>query len=110
MRNRMGAGLMSASCRLFTFIMPLYPVALRNQFGPDMVDVFEQQIRDESARRGFIGVARVWVGIASDVVQSSVPDEISWRRVLIPAISVAGSFLLFAIFFVASHLATRCIK
>jgi len=110
MRNRISAAVLSASCRFFTLVMPLYPAALRNQFGPEMADVFEQQIRDASARRGFVGVARVWLHVALDVVQSSLPDEIEWRGLLVPVFSVVASFLLFAFFFMASHLAARCIK
>jgi hypothetical protein len=98
------------SCRLYNLVMPLYPVTLRCQFGPDMADVFEQQVRGECERYGFAGLARVWFGVASDVIQSSLPDEINWQRALVPVLSLVGSFALFALFFAANGLAKHCIK
>jgi len=110
MRDRANAAILSASCKLFALVMPLYPAALRNEFGPDMAEVFEQQIRDESAQRGFIGVVRVWFGVARDVAHSAVPTYVDWRRLVVPVLSLVASFLLFAFFFTVSSLATRCVK
>ena len=110
MRNKIRATALTTSCRLFGLLLPLYPAALRHQFGPDMADVFEQQIRDEGERHGFTGVARVWLGVASDVVHSLLPEEIHWQGILVPVLSLVGSFVLFALFFTASHLASHCIK
>jgi len=110
MRNKIRATALTASCRLYGLVLPLYPATLRHRFGLDMADVFEQQIRDEGERHGFTGVARVWLGIASDVVHSSLPGEINWQGVLVPVLSLVGSFVLFALFLTASHLAGHCIK
>jgi hypothetical protein len=110
MHSKIRATALATSCRLFGLLLPLYPPGLRRRFGPDMAEVFEQQIRDEGHRRGFAGVARVWMGLASDVVRSSLPDEIHWQGVLVPVLSLVGSFVLFALFFAASHLADRCLK
>jgi hypothetical protein len=110
MRNKARKIALDISCRLYSLVMPLYPVALRCQFGPDMADVFEQQIRRECDRHGFAGLVRVWSGIALDVIQSSLPSEINWQCVLVPLLSLAGSFALFVLFFVANGLAKSCIK
>ena len=110
MRNRAHAVALHTSCRLYHFVMPLYPAALRREFAADMKDVFELQIRGECEQHGFAGVARVWLGIMRDVIQSSLPDEIEWRHVLVPVLSIAGSFVLFALFFATNGLAKSCIK
>jgi hypothetical protein len=110
MRNKARTVALNISCRFYSLVMPLYPVALRCQFGPDMADVFEQQIRRECDRRGFAGLVRVWYGIALDAIQSSLPSEINWQSVLVPVLSLAGSFALFVLFFVANGLANRCVK
>ena len=52
----------------------------------------------------------MWLGVASDVVHSLLPEEIHWQGVLVPVLSLVGSFVLFALFFTASHLASHCIK
>jgi hypothetical protein len=110
MRNKARATALNTSCRLYSVVMPLYPETLRREFGPDMADVFEQQIRGECERHGFVGMARVWFGVASDVIQTSVPDEINWQGILVPVLSLLGSFALFALFFAANGLAKHCIK
>ena len=110
MRNRSRATALNMSCRLYSLVMPLYPGTLRRQFGADMADVFEQQIRGECARHGFAGLARVWFDIVSDVIQSSLPEEINWQRALVPVLSLLSSFALFALFFAANGLAKHCIK
>jgi hypothetical protein len=110
MRNKAQATALNTSCRLYSVVMPLYPETLRREFGPDMADVFEQQIRGECERHGFAGVARVWLGVASDVIRTSLPDEINWQGILVPVLSLLGSFALFALFFAANGLAKHCIK
>jgi hypothetical protein len=110
MRNRALTTVLHISCRAYSLLLPLYPSTLRCQFGSDMIDVFEQQMRGECEQRGFAGLARVWFGIALDMVQSSLPGEINWQSALVPVLSLVGSFALFALFFVANGLAKSCIK
>jgi len=110
MRSEIRAATLTTGCRLFSFVLPLYPASLRQQFGPDMEDVFGQQIRGEYAQKGLLGVLRVWIGVVSDVLLSSASVQIDWRAVVVRGVSLVGSFVLFALFFAASHLAARCIK
>jgi hypothetical protein len=91
-----------ASCRVYSFLLPLYPWTLRQEFGADMVEVFEQQVRGRCAERGFAGIARVWLGIGLDVIQSALPVEINWQGTLIPVLALAGSYVLFALFAAAN--------
>jgi hypothetical protein len=110
MRNSVLEMLLRAGRSLYGLVLPLYPWALRCRFEADMVDVFEQQLRGECEQRGFMGIARVWGGIGLDVIQSALPDGIDWQSALIPVLSLAGSFALFALFFAANGLARHCIK
>jgi hypothetical protein len=110
MRNRVLERVLRISCRAYGLLLPLYPPTLRWQFGSDMVDVFEQQMRAECEERGFAGVTRVWLSIGLDVIQNALPDEMSWQSALIPVLSLLGSLALFALFFAANGLAKHCIK
>jgi len=91
------------SCRVYGFLLLLYPPALRGEFAADMLDVFEQQIRDESERHGFTGVARVWWCVTSEVVMSARPPEFLWARIGLPVASVLASLVLFECFIRATH-------
>jgi hypothetical protein len=110
MPNRVLERVLRISCRAYGLLLPLYPPTLRWQFGSDMVDVFEQQMRAECEERGFAGVTRVWLSIGLDVIQNALPDEMSWQSALIPVFSLLGSLALFALFFAANGLAKHCIK
>jgi hypothetical protein len=110
MRTKIRPFTLNASRRLFHLVMPMYPAVLRREFGADMAEVFDQKTQDEWERHGLAGVARLWVGIPADVVQSLRIPEIEWRLIFVPIFSVAGSFALFVLFFVTSHLAAHCVK
>ena len=108
MRNSVLEMILNASCRVYGFLLPLYPWSLRREFGADMVEVFEQQARGRCAERGFAGIARVWLGIGLDVIQTALPEQINWQSALIPVFALAGSYVLFALFAAAN--AGHCIK
>jgi hypothetical protein len=110
MRDKTLTSVLRVSCRLYGFLLPLYPSTLRYQFGSDMVEVFEQQIRHECEDRGFTGVARVWHRVASEVILSSVPREFLWTRVGVPVVSVLATLALFECFLRASALSVHYIK
>jgi hypothetical protein len=110
MRDRTRAIVVRVSCRAYGLLLPLYSSTLRRQFGPDMVDVFEQQIRGECERHGFAGLARVWFGIVLDLTENCLPGEINWQSALVPVLSFLSSFALFALFFAANGVAKHCTK
>jgi hypothetical protein len=110
MRNRALTNILRISCRVYGFLLPLYPSALRCEFGPDMVYVFEQQIRGECEHHGFTGVARVWCSVASEVVLSAAPREFLWNRIGVPAVSVLATLVLFEGLLRLTTLSAHCIK
>jgi hypothetical protein len=110
MRTKIQAFTLIASRRLFHLVMPLYPAIVRREFGADMAELFDQKTQDEWEQHGLAGVARLWVGIPADVMQSLRMPEIEWRMIFVPFFSVVGSFVPFVLFFVTSHLAAHCVK
>jgi len=103
MHSRGRAPILRISCRVYGFLSPLYPAALRAEFAADMLDVFEQKIRDESERHGFTGVARVWWCVVSEVITSARPTDFLWARIGVPVASVLASLALFECFIRATH-------
>jgi hypothetical protein len=110
MRNRALTIVVLASCRVYGLLLPLYPSTLRCQFGPDMTDVFEQQIRGEWEQHGFSGVARVWSCVAAEVIENALPRGFHWARIGVPIVSLLISLTLFEGILRATGLASHCAK
>jgi hypothetical protein len=104
------AGILRTSCRMYVLLLPLYPEALRIQFGGDMADVFEQQVREGCERHGLTGLARVWLCAVADIIQNNLPAELYWRKIGIPVVSLVATFALFEVFARAAHAASHCLK
>jgi len=88
MHTKVLTSVLRMSCRVYGLLLPLYPSTLRCQFGSDMADVFEEQIRGECAQSGFTGVARIWSCVATDVIQNAVWMEFQWTRAGRPVVSL----------------------
>lgn len=110
MRNRTLTTVVRASCSVYCFLLPLYPSTLRCQFGSEMADVFEQQIRGECEQRGFSGVVHVWSCVAAEVIENALPREFHWARIGIPIASLLASLVLFEGILRATGLASHCVK
>jgi hypothetical protein len=65
------------SCRLFEWMLVLYPPALRSQFGQEMMDVFEQQISEAWQLNRFPGIALVWSCAAEELILVALPARLN---------------------------------
>ena len=110
MRNSTLSTVLRTSCRLYDLLLPLYPSALRHQFGQDMADVFEQQIRGECGQHGLSGLARVWSSVASEIIWYAVPREFEWKRIGVPVVSLLATIFLFEGILRAMGVVTHCPK
>ncbi len=110
MRNRALTVFLGLSCRAYSLLLPLYPPRLRFEFGKEMAGVFAEQLRDECAERGLSGLARVWWQVADEIIEGAWPIDGARASVVIPVVSLASSFAVFALFFLATGLAHRCGK
>ena len=104
------ATLVDLSCRLYGWLLVLYPPALRGRFGEDMADVFEQQIRDAWKASRFSGVARVWSCAAEELIRIALPGRLSQGAIRVPVLSLIGSLALFLLFFWAVAPPVHCAK
>ena len=48
------------NARIYSLLLHLYPADLREDFGPEMTQVFLDDLGEGRRRHGCIGVARVW--------------------------------------------------
>jgi hypothetical protein len=89
------SAVLRASCRLYSWILLLYPFALRSRFGPDMSDVFAQQLHHAWRSDGFSGAAQVWSCAAEELVLVALPARLNPGIIGIGAISVSSTLAVF---------------
>jgi hypothetical protein len=98
------------SCRLYRWLLVLYPPALRSRFGEDMADAFEQQIWDEWKAGKFSGIARVWSCAAEELIRIALPSRLGQGTIRVPVLSLLSSLALFLLFFWAVAPPVHCAK
>jgi hypothetical protein len=98
------------SCRVYGFLLPLYPSYLRTEFGPQMADVFEQQIQEQCMQDGLYGAARVWFDVFSELIQTPAQRVFRWKTIMVSIASVLTTLALFETLLRATHLSAHCIK
>jgi hypothetical protein len=83
------------SCRLYGWLLVLYPFALRSRFGEEMAEVFEQQIQDAWRIDRFPGLARVWSSAAEEFILVALPARFNGELLRICAISLLSTVAVF---------------
>jgi hypothetical protein len=86
---------MRVSCRLYRWMLLLYPLTLRNRFGPEMSDVFAQQLRDAWQLEGLSGVVQVWSCAAEELILVALPARFNPGLLRIGAISLLSTLAVF---------------
>jgi hypothetical protein len=95
------------SLKLYRGLVRLYPDDLQNRFGPEMVDVFEQQLVGAWAERRAAGIARIWCCVVAEAATgAAVPAMV--QAAILPVASVLASFALFLAFIWAAGFAKPC--
>jgi hypothetical protein len=95
------------SLELYRGLIHLYPANLQRRFGPEMVDVFEQQLLAASDQRGAAGIGRVWCSVIVEVATGAAIPALA-EAAFIPVASIAASFALFLVFVWAGGFAKPC--
>jgi hypothetical protein len=89
------------SRRIYSGVLLLYPVALRRQFGDEMIEVFADQMQDAKLNDGWIGLARVWCCVARETLCTAVTSHLQIVGISLAAgLSALG---LMCTFFWAIH-------
>ncbi len=88
------------SRRLYAAALLLYPVALRRQFGEEMVEVFAEQMRDAYERDGWLGRMDVWCCVGGETIRTAVKSHL--QIVCISLVSALTALGLMCTFFWAA--------
>jgi hypothetical protein len=96
------------SRQLYSVLVKLYPAPLQHHFAAEMVDVFELQLAEACAERGFLGLMRVWNCVLSEVFQGPGPLRLFQLVVSVPTIALVSSSALFLLFFWITGFTKTC--
>jgi hypothetical protein len=77
--------------RLYRGILTLYPSQFRQRFGDEMVQLFEDRLRDARADHGTGGLIAAWVGLVADVLRTAPGEHLRRNRTVAHSLVVAPS-------------------
>lgn len=75
------------SLRAYPRLLVLYPVNLRRDFGPEMLEAFAHDLSSECAARGIKGAIHVWRITLRETIRIGLPAWLEIPAVAVPAIS-----------------------
>ena len=81
------------SVRAWRGVLLLYPDDLRRDFGPEMLEAFEDDLSVECAARGIKGAVRVWRITLREVIHIALPAWLEVPAVAVPALSCAAAIV-----------------
>jgi hypothetical protein len=59
--------MLSASLRLYTLLLLIYPGSFRREYGELMIQLFRDLMRDGIRQRGCLGVIKVWWRVVAEL-------------------------------------------
>src|SRR5438270_4941052 len=86
--------LLSVSARLYAAALPLYPRDLRQEFGSDMAEVFNEDLSDAVERAGLRGAIQVWYRSVWELLRFALPGHMENPLIAVPCIIFALSELV----------------
>jgi hypothetical protein len=88
-------GPVEVSIAFYQRILPIFPPALRSEFGEAMVSTFEEQARSAWHERSFAGLLLVWKDVAQDLVTVVLPYAAAC--IVVPALTLLCSSVIFSL-------------
>ena len=86
----------SVSRSLYAALLRLYPREMRQEFGPEMLSVFTDDLQDSWRTGQLPGVARVWLFALLEILTVALPMHLRNGLVILSALSL--SLLYFELF------------
>ena len=87
-----------ASCRVYGHLLIFYPGDFRRRFAAEMVQLFEELLRD-AAQRGPIAITSLWRSALWELLSVAVPLRLQNAAVIAGGLSLIASSILFLAFF-----------
>src|SRR3974377_1737575 len=88
-KERAGSAVLDASRKVYETSLAFYPHDLREEFGEEMVEVFEEQVAEAYQERGLPGVFRIWWCTAREFVVINLTP-----RRLVPVFAAVTALVL----------------
>jgi hypothetical protein len=119
--NRTGPAATSASQRIYSRLLRVYPSAFRDRYEAEMVVLFGDQLRDARAGAGAGGVVTTWFRTLADLVGSALGEHLRKDRMMaqtlasfqptrsmraLGVLAVVGGVLLVAVWLVGDVFST----
>ena len=95
------AKIIRLSCRVYAVLLFLYPSALRREFGEEMLEVFEDQLRDACRSSGWLGAMDVWCCVGEEALRTAVSSHLQIAGISL--VSGLTAFALMCSFFWVMH-------
>jgi len=84
---------MRLSTRVYGGMLTLYPPELRGEFGPEMRELFSEDLIDAWRSSGLVGVISVWWCALCEVLRIALPAQSSNPVFAVPVMACAFSAL-----------------
>ena len=95
------AGVIQLSRFAYSRLLAFYPRDLRSRFEAEMIDVFEQLLRDAVVREGWAGVVALWRSALYELLTVAAPSRLQNTALMAGALSFLVTSTLFFAFFSA---------
>jgi hypothetical protein len=100
--------ILDVSRKVYERSLVCYPKDLRDDFGGEMVEVFDEQVSDAYSRGGYVGILRVWFSAMREIVTVALPGRFAERAIPIVGVTLALAFMLWFARYISYVMATAC--
>lgn len=87
------------SSLVYRRLLIFYPYEFRSKFGTEMVEVFEEAMRDVVLQRGSAGAVFLWVSALWELISTSAPFWLQDPTLMAGTLSLVASTALFLALF-----------
>jgi hypothetical protein len=102
------SAVLEVSRKVYATSLVLYPNELRDEFGAEMVEVFDEQVSEAYSRSGFPGLLRVWFSATREFVTIALPGRLTERMLPIVAVTAALALLVWFAGYIGYVMETAC--
>jgi hypothetical protein len=100
--------ILALSRKFYRRSLACYPRDLRDDFGGEMMEVFDEQLSDAYSTGGYVGVLRVWFSATCEIVTVALPGRLAERAVPIIAVTASLAFMLWFASYIGAVMQEAC--
>jgi hypothetical protein len=102
------SSILDISRKIYEQSLVCYPKDLRDDFGGEMMEVFDEQLSDAYSCGGYVGVLRVWLSAMREIVTVALPGRFAERAIPLVAVAVTSAFMLWFVSYISYIMETAC--